>query len=1458
MRHAQHAGRLLSGYPPGDYRDALDDELPDHGAALAWFEEQRDNLVAAFRLASARRLADVAGRLANALGGFFSSRGSWSAWEEAARLAVDVTRNATDQAVRAGALYGLGDVCRRLHQLDEALDACQRGVAISRELGDRVGEARGLAGLGAVHSKRNQPRRAADAYERSQWLFEKLGDREGEAEALAVLGAIYSDLHRTKEAVDAYRKSSEIFGHLGALHCAARTLIDLAELEVVLSDFDDARTSLDRARKIYAELKDRHEEASTLNIIGIFNVGQQNFDEALNTFRESLDISRDLREREAEGYSLIGLGDVYRAMRDFYQARDAYQRAIWAFREGGSHALEAEAFLRLGSLHEATDHLSQAMLQYEGSLAVYQRIGDRENEGLTLARMGHLARVQGQRGKAHSYFRQSLRVFQELKSPARQAAVLEALADLRREQGRMDDAAAYDAQRAIIDPSMTALEPWPGDDQAVPMEEDNLYKGIEAYFNAPTELAARIALRDHPELMTRAAQKVARFREGLSPTEIGVRRPVAIARFELLMRCQELGVIGAFTEAFRAGRLPFALAPADPEPAESVSNLRESAPELHAALADWSVALEEHAATNDLEPLARAITMLEQAIDSPKFAELDAQARASLLRLAAYEREMRFQLTADIEDLDTAIAQRRRGLHEMPSSAPGLYVHYGEFGEVLYQRYHRSEDVFYLDYGIAALMDGIAITPVNSPRLHGMFSALGNGIWYRYQLTDNLEELENAGLALLWALENCPVDAPERPGVLNNAADVYLHMMIHIGRSAQLTKAREYADKSVELARESVATTPRDSEDLPRHLSMLARVLNASRVVSDSVEKLDEAVAIAERAVRLTSPGSSELPGREGEFAHLLRLKAETLRPSEKLPASPTEYFRRSCTHGLQTDASAARASARSWGEWAAKEGRWNEAAEAYGYGLTAMAQVFQSQRVRAHKELQLQATQDLPGEAALALAKARDIEGAVIALERGRALLLTEALERRAVDLEGLGQAGKAELADRYRLLTSEATELEAGVLAVEELDSTLQPVLPVVERRLDRLVGIRRELGEIEDEIHRLLGVTTSVEAASFSDIAAMVIEEEAIVYLAATQYGGVGITLTADSAPRAIFLPVLTQDALKLRVDQFLRAYGRRRIDPHDWFDAVDEVTGWLWPAAMGPVLEALPGVRRALVVPVGLLGLLPLHAAWCEDDSAVVGRRYALDSFAISYAPTVGAVRHASELRRTLVPDRVLAVVDPQPSTAARLPFATQEAAFVLRSFSDGKPLSRESARRDTVFPLLSEYPVVHFACHGFADPQEPLNSALMLARDEGLTLRNLLGSRFEGLRLVVLSACETAVINAVVPNEAIGLQTGFLQAGAAGIVGSLWAVPDKSTAMLMAEFYRLWRGAQLRPARALQRAQQWVRDTTTAEKMARYPDLYDRAHAEGSMNEMLATRRAQNHPAYWAAFTCIGG
>jgi CHAT domain-containing protein len=69
-----------------------------------------------------------------------------------------------------------------------------------------------------------------------------------------------------------------------------------------------------------------------------------------------------------------------------------------------------------------------------------------------------------------------------------------------------------------------------------------------------------------------------------------------------------------------------------------------------------------------------------------------------------------------------------------------------------------------------------------------------------------------------------------------------------------------------------------------------------------------------------------------------------------------------------------------------------------------------------------------------------------------------------------------------------------------------------------------------------------------------------------------------------------------------------------------------------------------------------------------------------------------------------------------------------------------------------------------------------------------------GMDLRGVRLVVLSACQTLRGRQGRSGGFAGLAGAFLSAGAGGVVGTVWQVEDGSTQPLMAEFHRAWRAS----------------------------------------------------------------
>jgi CHAT domain-containing protein len=382
-----------------------------------------------------------------------------------------------------------------------------------------------------------------------------------------------------------------------------------------------------------------------------------------------------------------------------------------------------------------------------------------------------------------------------------------------------------------------------------------------------------------------------------------------------------------------------------------------------------------------------------------------------------------------------------------------------------------------------------------------------------------------------------------------------------------------------------------------------------------------------------------------------------------------------------------------------------------------------------------------------------------------------------------------------------------------------------------LDAIRAAREELDAVIEEIRAVPGYEDFLAVPTFDDVAG-VAEECPLVYVAAAEPGGLALVVRGADVTH-VPLDGLTAASLRERATAHLEVYGQYRAAPEAfgarWNTSLDEVTAWLWDEVMGPVLDQLGKTADLVIVAGGLLGLLPLHAAWTADTSRVTGRRYVLDTASISYVPNARALGAARRLAAEVSPTRLLAVAEPSPVPADPLPMAKYEAMTAAAAFPASPTTLEDGEATFLSFEWKApEANVLHLACHGFADLATPLDSGLLLAGGR-ITLRRLMELPLR-VRLAVLSACETALPGTELPDEVVALPTGLLQAGVAGVVASQWSVPDRATAMLMAEFYRCWRWERMTPAAALRAAQCWLRDTTKAEKSAHFQAAVDE-HAD---------------------------
>ncbi|MCS7152386.1 MAG: CHAT domain-containing protein [Bacteroidia bacterium] len=154
----------------------------------------------------------------------------------------------------------------------------------------------------------------------------------------------------------------------------------------------------------------------------------------------------------------------------------------------------------------------------------------------------------------------------------------------------------------------------------------------------------------------------------------------------------------------------------------------------------------------------------------------------------------------------------------------------------------------------------------------------------------------------------------------------------------------------------------------------------------------------------------------------------------------------------------------------------------------------------------------------------------------------------------------------------------------------------------------------------------------------------------------------------------------------------------------------------------------------------------------------------------------------------------------------LPGAEEEAKLIAALLGT-HPLIGAEATEAKIKGLRSPV-VLHIATHGYfleGERNGVVESGILLAQaslwdslfpplgveDGRLTAQEASTLNLLGTDLVVLSACETA-LGEVKPEGFYGLQSAFLEAGAARVITALWQIDDQATKDLMITFYKRWK------------------------------------------------------------------
>lgn len=293
--------------------------------------------------------------------------------------------------------------------------------------------------------------------------------------------------------------------------------------------------------------------------------------------------------------------------------------------------------------------------------------------------------------------------------------------------------------------------------------------------------------------------------------------------------------------------------------------------------------------------------------------------------------------------------------------------------------------------------------------------------------------------------------------------------------------------------------------------------------------------------------------------------------------------------------------------------------------------------------------------------------------------------------------------------------------------------------------------------------------------------------------------------------------------------------------------------LYRRLVQPAAERMKEARRLVIVPDGVLFDLPFEILLTYDPSGEVGweaQPYLTRDYATVYCPSASIyVRLKTQKGKKKYERELLALGDPDFSPYRDLTDAslkeivplpsTRSEVFAIGAYvkEDRKRIfvgadASEANLKEELRTAGSPH-IVHLATHGQIDPVEPISSRVVLSpgaggEEDGLLHTLEILSLPLDAGLVVVSACESARWRISRGEGVVGLSRAFVASGARGVVASLWAVSDVSTAELMKIFYE----------RLLKKR----KSACESFQSARLTLMEDPAYA---------------HPFYWSPFVVIG-
>ncbi|KAF9463892.1 CHAT domain-containing protein [Collybia nuda] len=677
----------------------------------------------------------------------------------------------------------------------------------------------------------------------------------------------------------------------------------------------------------------------------------------------------------------------------------------------------------------------------------------------------------------------------------------------------------------------------------------------------------------------------------------------------------------------------------------------------------------------------------------------------------------KYDWTGDIQNLKAAVLHSHAALNELPEGHPALPQHLNGLSRLYNLKYYRTRDIQSIDAAVIYAQSAVDKTPQDHTALPKRHQDLAIVLNNKYKETENSEDLEAALKYSQLATSAIPQGHTDHAEAQHILAGCFYTMSQKLADAQTLENSIKYAQSAINAA-------PTGHPSLSKYLHLLALCHIEKFEKNQDVHDRDMAYEIFESALKSTTSS----PEVQWNIAvHFTKMAA-------KFGSRDALQI---CSTALNI--------------------------------LPTLLWLGNSIDVRHNTLTRLSVPQYI-SEAVIKAIKANRLETAIEFFEQGLSTTHKQGLQLK-LDHKKL----KATLPLEAQRLHHLSAMFQGASQKSVDPDININYDLLAQERQ-DLIAGIRTHAGFSDFLLPPKY--TVLCQAAQDGPVIMLNHSKDRIdaVIIFSPSIPPLHLPLpNVSSLDAGKQLTNLNEALQKLSIHTRNMRLGRpfkvNQIPPEVLFTSI---ISWLWEFIVKPIFQVLAehGIQdgRLWWCPSGPFTYLPLHAAAPIDSK-----------FVQSYTPTLDALIHANS-KENLADNYLTAVGVVETHSYlgqwAKLPSVETELDTVTGLLGNqAQQLKDSNATIANVVKEMQSSSWLHLACHGQQAPDDPLRSGLMLY-DGKLELGQILDLDLPKARFVYLSACETAMGDGNLSNEAMHMVGGFIAAGFQGAIGTLWSMADK--------------------------------------------------------------------------------